>query len=77
MINDDAFLNTVLGYNNEVQKVKLNSFSGISCEMSMEHKIQRYILRDYSKDIRPEPSHATPLEVHFDMKLQKIVKLVR
>ena len=45
--------------------------------MSMEHRIQRDILQDYSKDIRPEPSHAAPLEVHFDMKLQKIVKLVR
>lgn len=38
--------------------------------------ILKTILKDYNPDVRPEEAHAEPLHVHFEIKLQKIVKLV-
>jgi len=56
--------------------VSTNEFKrGRKLEVSLEKLIHEFLLEDYVKDIRPEPSHATPLDVHFDMKLKKIVAL--
>ena len=43
----------------------------------MEKEIHKYIFDGMNKDIRPEIKHGVPTHVHFDMKLQKIVNLVK
>ena len=44
----------------------------------VERKIINTILNqdEYNMDIRPEIEHGVPIHVHFEMKLQKIVRLV-
>ena len=42
----------------------------------VERQIVDTILNGYNLDIRPEMEHGVPLHVHFEMKLQKIVRLV-
>lgn len=46
-------------------------------EVIQEALILKHILNGYNADVRPELAHAEPLPVTFEMKLQKIVKLVR
>lgn len=42
----------------------------------VERGIIETILNGYNIDIRPEIEHGVPMHVHFEMKLQKIVRLV-
>ena len=52
-------------------------FSGVrGKDVMVERKIIGQILDGYNVDIRPEIEHGVPMHVHFEMKLQKIVRLV-
>lgn len=53
-----------------------SSFKGLK-EPFTEKEIHNFVFNNSNKDIRPELAHAVPTHVHFDMKLQKIVNLVR
>ncbi|XP_066915801.1 neuronal acetylcholine receptor subunit alpha-6-like [Clytia hemisphaerica] len=46
-----------------------------SKDVMVEREIVDTILDGYNLDIRPEIKHGEPLHVHFEMKLQKIVRL--
>ena len=52
-------------------------FKGETHEPFVEKAIHEFVFNNSNKDIRPELSHGVPTHVHFDMKLQKIVNLVR
>lgn len=45
-------------------------------DVMAERAIVETILDGYNIDIRPEIEHGVPMHVHFEMKLQKIVRLV-
>ena len=49
---------------------------GRTDDVMVERGIIHTILDGYNIDIRPEIEHGVPMHVHFEMKLQKIVRLV-
>ncbi|XP_066920132.1 neuronal acetylcholine receptor subunit alpha-9-like [Clytia hemisphaerica] len=46
-----------------------------TASIKYEKKIHEHILDDYNIEIRPEPEHGKPVDVHFDVRINKLVKL--
>ena len=47
-----------------------------STNSSPEHKLNTFLFTDYNKNVRPVIDPETPVEVMFQIKLNKLVKVV-